>query len=315
MFKIPPKSWGQLKQVDKQHYHYLKEVLMPLLPRSRRILETLNACLNNCFEIWDQFYVPKDEEFTSLSGIVVVLMNQDSMISFISKEKDVDKVLNIMEENINWDIYNLFGPVADWYIPGMIELCQKHGKIKKDVKTKQFENVDTTKLEEVDSSLTKAGNITSSKAIQEMPSTTRFLSKNGETLFVKPLGPEYANFINDNWKFKSDTSFLWIQSQCQNNMAFGTFTTLDTDDEFKEPNSWIMAYTHCALGLLKTKDEWCGNGCAKACIKSLSNHLLKFGITPFCFIEDFNQGSMKLFEKLGFEKTHDCSWIIYSPEK
>ena len=71
----------------------------------------------------------------------------------------------------------------------------------------------------------------------------------------------------------------------------------------------------CALGLLKTKDEWCGNGCAKACIKSLSNHLLKFGITPFCFIEDFNQGSMKLFEKLGFEKTHDCSWIIYSPEK
>ena len=38
MFKVPPKSWGQLKQVERKHYHNLKEVLIPLLPRSRRIL-------------------------------------------------------------------------------------------------------------------------------------------------------------------------------------------------------------------------------------------------------------------------------------
>ena len=31
---------------------------------------------------------------------------------------------------------------------------------------------------------------------------------------------------------------------------------------------------------------------------SLSNCLLKFGITPYCFIEDFNQTSMRLFEIL-----------------
>ena len=59
MFKVPPKSWGQLKQVERKHYDNLREVLIPLLPRSRRILETLNACLNNCFNIVDYFYVPK----------------------------------------------------------------------------------------------------------------------------------------------------------------------------------------------------------------------------------------------------------------
>ena len=239
-------------------------------------------------------------------------MNQDSTISFISKEKDVEKVLNIIDESINWNVYTKFGPVADWYIPGMIELCQKHGKIKNNVKVKQYENFDTTKLGEVQSSITNIAS--SSSTIQEFP-ITRFLGKNGETMFAKPLGPEYANFISDNWKFKSENSFLWIQSQCQSYMAFGTFSSLDSDGGFKEPNSWIMAYTFCALGLLKTKDEWRGNGCAIACIKSLSNYLLKFGITPYCFIEDFNQTSMRLFEKLGFEKTHNGSWIIYSPEK
>ena len=173
MFKIPPKSRGQLKQVDKQHYHYLKEVLIPLLPRSRRILETLNACLNNCFDIWDQFYVPKDEEFTSLSGIVVVLMNQDSMISFISKEKDVDKVLNIIDKCINWNVSFKFGPVADWYIPGIKQLCQKHGNFTIIAECKHFECVNTAKLDEVKSN---TSNITSPVVSQdqEMPTTTRF---------------------------------------------------------------------------------------------------------------------------------------------
>ena len=97
MFKVPPKYWGQLKQVERKHYHSLREVLIPLLPRSRRILETLNACLNNCFKIVDYFYVPKDEEFTNLSGIVVVLSGEyfdpcTEDISFISKKEDVDKV-------------------------------------------------------------------------------------------------------------------------------------------------------------------------------------------------------------------------------
>ena len=317
MFKIPPKSWGQLKQVDRKHYHYLKEVLIPLLPRSRRIIETLNACLNNCFDIWDQFYIPEDEEFNSLSGIIVVLMNQDSTISFISKEKDVDKVLNIIDASIDWENYVKFGPVADWYIPGMIELCHKHGKIKNHVKVKQYENTNTAKLGEVKSSITNIDSNSSSTSIQEFPNIMRFHAKNGQTMFAKPLGPEYANFISDNWKFKSDSAFLWIKSQCQSNMAFGTFTSLDLDSDigFKEPNSWIMAYTYCALGLLKTKEDWRGNGCAIACIKSLSNYLLKFGITPYCFIEDFNQTSMRLFEKLGFEKTHNGSWIIYSPDE
>ena len=231
MFKIPPKSWGQLKQVEKQHYHDLRKILIPLLPRSRRILESLNASLNNCYDIWDCFYVPEGEEFTNLSGIVVALINEwspNSLISFISKEKDVDKVLNIIDKSINWNVKFKFGPVADWHIPGIIKLCQKHGNFTINSKCTHFENVDTTKLGEVKSSTT---NISSPVASQELCTTTRFQAKNGQIMFTKALGPDYANFINDNWKFRSDASFLWIQSQCQSNMAFGTFPSMDSDGE------------------------------------------------------------------------------------
>ena len=227
MFKIPPKSWGQLKQVERQHYHNLRDTLVPLLPRSRRILESLNASLNNCFDIWDCFYVPEDEEFSNLSGIVVVLINEyspNSLISFISKEKDVDKVLNIIDKCINWNINFKFGPVADWYIPGITKLCQKHGNFAFIAECKHFEYANATKLGEVKSS-------TAPVARQELPTTTRFQAKYGQTMFTKALGPDYANFINDNWKFRSDASFLWIQNQCQSNMAFGTFPSMDSDGE------------------------------------------------------------------------------------
>ena len=89
--------------------------------------------------------------------------------------------------------------------------------------------------------------------------------------------------------------------------SYGPFST---EDEMNNIFSWLF-FRHGALGLLKTREKWRGNGCAAACIKALSKHLLKFGITPYCFIEDFNHTSMRLFEKLGFEKTHDCSWITF----
>ena len=69
------------------------------------------------------------------------------------------------------------------------------------------------------------------------------------------------------------------------------------------------------MGLLKTKEEWRGRGCAKACINALASKLASMGITPFVYIEDFNQTSINLFEKLGYVKTHTAAWVIATPKK
>ena len=67
------------------------------------------------------------------------------------------------------------------------------------------------------------------------------------------------------------------------------------------------------MGLLKTKEEWRGQGCARACIDALEHRLTTLGITPYVFIEDFNKVSMSLFEKLGYEQTHEACWIVCLP--
>ena len=32
----------------------------------------------------------------------------------------------MIEESINWDKEIVFGAVSDWYVPGLLDLCQKY---------------------------------------------------------------------------------------------------------------------------------------------------------------------------------------------
>ena len=68
-----------------------------------------------------------------------------------------------------------------------------------------------------------------------------------------------------------------------------------------------------AMGLLRTKDEWQGQGCAKACVQNLAMHLDSIGMDPYVYIEIGNDLSIQFFEKLGFTRDHDATWIYYVP--
>ena len=68
------------------------------------------------------------------------------------------------------------------------------------------------------------------------------------------------------------------------------------------------------MGLLMTKEEWRGKGCAKKCVQALEEKLISHGITPYCYIEDYNKASNGLYKKLGYEKTHRIYWIVTSPK-
>ena len=45
MFKQPPVQFGQFKQLESEYYADLYKVLLPLLPRTRRMLETLHLTM------------------------------------------------------------------------------------------------------------------------------------------------------------------------------------------------------------------------------------------------------------------------------
>jgi GNAT superfamily N-acetyltransferase len=135
-----------------------------------------------------------------------------------------------------------------------------------------------------------------------------FTATNGQVLQVKKLGIDYAKMINDNWKFRDADSLAWIESQCESGFAYGVIAPDD-----RNPVSWILAYKYGALGLLKTRDDWRGQGCAKTCVEALSNRLASIGVTPFAYIEDDNVASINLFKKLGFQETKRAFWVCYLP--
>jgi len=238
-----------------------------------------------------------------------------TMLSYFSKKEDTDKIHELIGDSIDWKKVNDFFDICDWHVSGLLKLCEKHG-IATQKKSPLWELQETEKK-------AKLQNISS------------FKSKSGHNLIVKKLDSfEYAQFIDDNWEFKDEFSLHWIHSQCKNGFAYGVFTTseetkvknnsveqgqderddLDTKIN-KQPISWISAYKYGAMGLLKTSSEWRGEGCAKACINNLAFHMESLGIVPYVYIEDWNVGSISLFEKMGFVKTHNASWICCLPKQ
>ena len=53
----------------------------------------------------------------------------------------------IIEESVNWNTENEFefGPISDWHLPGLIDLCQKYSKIKDIEKCYQFQKINVQK--------------------------------------------------------------------------------------------------------------------------------------------------------------------------
>ena len=74
-----------------------------------------------------------------------------------------------------------------------------------------------------------------------------------------------------------------------------------------------LHFRYGAMGLLRTVEDWQGQGCAKASINALAFELTKSGVTPYVYIESFNDASINLFEKLGYRRVCDVFWVGYSP--
>lgn len=66
------------------------------------------------------------------------------------------------------------------------------------------------------------------------------------------------------------------------------------------PVAWLLLYQHCALGLLYTMPRYRRRGYARTLVSRLSQQLLEKGYPVYCFVEDGNDASWRLFQSLGF---------------
>lgn len=128
---------------------------------------------------------------------------------------------------------------------------------------------------------------------------------------ISSLNLSQVDMVNKTWKFGgNENGYRNIKNLISN---FPTCCIVDTQGE---PVAWILTYDYCALGILYTLPEHRGKGYAKVLISTMAKKLHAEGYPVYCFIEEDNMASYKLFQNLGFteDACYRAAWFEFNFE-
>ncbi|KAM4607891.1 glycine N-acyltransferase [Polymixia lowei] len=125
---------------------------------------------------------------------------------------------------------------------------------------------------------------------------------------ISSLDESHIGLVNRTWKFGQEDSVRMIRNMITN---FPSCCVLDAE---RQPIAWIMTYAHCAMGILYTLPEYRGKGYAKVLISCMAKKLHAQGYPVYCFIEEENTVSYRLFKNLGFteDPSYRAAWFIFN---
>lgn len=116
-----------------------------------------------------------------------------------------------------------------------------------------------------------------------------------------PLSAAHAHLVNSTWKYGGDrNSYNSVLNYISHNPSLCVIEEGGT-----EPVSWLLVYQHAALGLLYTLPQHRRKGHAKLLVSMMAKQLLERGHPVYCFVEEDNDTSYKLFTSLGFQHSPD----------
>ncbi|XP_056108948.1 glycine N-acyltransferase-like protein 3 [Rhinichthys klamathensis goyatoka] len=197
-------------------------------------------------------------------------------VTLYSTDEEVLRRMLTVENAIDWSTYFLIGGCDLRHSPMLEEIAASRG-----VNMKGFSLVHLMILSD-------PGNL------------PELITSDLETR-VSVLNESHANVVNKTWKFGGDDkgyrNILNLISH---------FPTCCITDENNQPVSWVLLYDYCAIGMLYTLPEHRGKGYAKTLVTTMAKKLHSQGYPVYCFIEESNQLSYKLFTSLGF--IEDCSY-------
>nr|ACQ58257.1 Glycine N-acyltransferase [Anoplopoma fimbria] len=118
---------------------------------------------------------------------------------------------------------------------------------------------------------------------------------------ISSLNLSHVDLVNKTWKFGGNKQgYMNIKNLISN------FPSCCITDGQGQPVSWILVYDYCAMGLLYTLPEHRGRGYAKVLVSTMARRLHTEGYPVYCYVEEDNMVSYKLFKNLGF--TEDSSF-------
>lgn len=126
---------------------------------------------------------------------------------------------------------------------------------------------------------------------------------------ISSLNLAHVDTVNKAWKFGGGE-----QGHRNVKNLISNFPSCCIVDEQGEPVAWIMMYDFCAMGLLYTLPEHRGKGYAKLLISTMAKKLHADGYPVYCFIEEENMASYKLFKNMGFveDSSYRAVWFQFN---
>lgn len=126
---------------------------------------------------------------------------------------------------------------------------------------------------------------------------------------ISSLNESHVSLVNNTWKFGGDEQgFQFIK------YLISYFPTCCITDEEDRPVSWVLLYDYYAIGVLYTVPEYRQRGYAKILISTIAARLNAQGCPVYCFIEEENYLSYRLFRKLGFseDSSYRARWYEFN---
>lgn len=128
---------------------------------------------------------------------------------------------------------------------------------------------------------------------------------NSSGITLSTLDESHVTLVHEMWKFgMSEESARMIHNMIT---RFPSCCVLDAE---ANPVSWILTYDYGALGVLYTFPEHRGKSYAKVLISTMAKKFQAQGYPIFCFIEEENVVSYRLFKYMGFTADPSCRFTF-----
>ncbi|XP_040906421.1 glycine N-acyltransferase-like protein 3 isoform X2 [Toxotes jaculatrix] len=126
---------------------------------------------------------------------------------------------------------------------------------------------------------------------------------------LSSLDESHIGLVNQTWKFGKDEMALRMIRNMT--VHFPSCCVLDAE---RKPVSWILTYASCAMGMLYTLPEHRGKGYAKVLVSTLAKRLHAQEYPVYCFVEEENVVSHRLFKNLGFteDPSYRETWFTFN---
>ncbi|XP_061816062.1 glycine N-acyltransferase-like protein 3 [Nerophis lumbriciformis] len=263
-----------MKVLQKDEIKIAESILRKDLPKSFQVYGLLYAYNRNkpsnlmfIVDTWPDFKViicrPDPE-----NNLALELAKK---ITFYCKDEQILKKMLLKDEVVDWSSYFIVGGI---------------------------DSIHTLTLKEVASNRQVSYKPMVSAHLLYLPDHSSLITPVFDSALesrVSPLSPSHVDLVNQTWKFGGDEhGYNKIKVQVSNMPS-----CCITDDQGR-PVSWILLYEYMAMGMLYTLPEHRRKGYAKVLVYTMAQTLLNQGYPVFCFIEEENTVSYKLFKSLGF---------------